>query len=177
VAAVVLAMVGPGIAILFPIWLAGVLAYRWRGRAPWWLAGIGFGGAAVVAFIGHRHGQIYDAFELSAARMTDFAKDYGVGLAFALGLVGVTGGRMPTILRIGRPVRWLAGATFALYLFHLPLIRFAVAVSPWPASAWGTRGMVLVGVPVAVLLLAELTERRKAAWRNGLRRLVPAVVR
>ncbi len=126
----------------------------------------------LAAVFNRRAGNIYDPFALTAARLGDYAQDYLVGLLFVLVLAGAAQvqWRVPE-----RAVRWLAGATFTLYLTHLPLIRAAVALSPWPAESWTTRGMVLVGVPLAVLALAEVTERRKAAWRNGLRRLWPRV--
>jgi len=174
-AGAVLLAVGPGIAVLFPLWLLGGLARRW-------CAAGGFGGRialvagsvgiVLTAALGWREGNIYDPFALTVARLADYAQDYLVGALFVLVLVGARGAR---ITLPERPVRWLAGATFTLYLTHLPMIRAVVAVSPWPAESWATRGLVLLGVPLAVLALAEVTERRKTLWRNGLRRLWPRV--
>ncbi len=179
VAAAVLLAAGPGIAILFPLWLLGVLCWRWHGvvLGRGWSWGLFLGGmlGVVLAAAGQqRHGQIYDDFAITAARFGDYAQDYLVGGLFAVGLVGFFGVSRafgPLLGRVAGPVRWAAGATFTLYLFHVPLIRFIVAVSPWPVESFGVRAAVLAGVPLVVLLLAELTERRKAVWRNGLRRI------
>lgn len=172
-AGALLLVAGPGIAVLFPLWLLGGLARRWcvaggfGGRAAMLAGSLGIVLATVLA---RREGNIYDPFALTPGRLGDYAQDYLVGLLFVLVLAGARSAapRLPE-----RPVRWLAGATFTLYLMHLPMIRAVVAVSPWPAESWATRTMVLLGVPLAVLAFAEVTERRKALWRNGLRRLWP----
>ena len=48
------------------------------------------------------------------------------------------------------------------------LIHVVVALAPWPVETWPTRTLVFIGVPLLVLALAEVTERRKAAWRRGI---------
>ena len=79
-----------------------------------------------------------------------------------------SGSFAPLLVRCERPIRWIAGATFALYLFHVPLIEAVVALAPWPPESWPTRALVFIGVPLIVLALAEVTERRKAAWRRAI---------
>ena len=173
-AALVLMAVGPGIAVLFPLWLMGFTCYRlclrWLPR-PRLGAALCAGTLIVFALYeqdAHRYGEIYTAFSFSAERLHDYAQDYIVGGLFSLHLIGfgaISGAFAPLLLRCERPIRWIAGATFALYLFHVPLIEAAVALSPWPANTWPTRAVVFIGVPLIVLALAEVTERRKAAWR------------
>ena len=175
-AALVMLAIGPRVAALFLLWLLGFACYR-LGRQPadprlGWTLCVG----ALVAFVlyeqdAHRYGEIYAAFSFSPERLHDYAQDYIVGGLFALHLFGfriVSGIFAPLLGRLEKPIRWIAGATFSLYLFHVPLIETAVALSPWPASAWPTRGMVFIGVPLIVLVLAEVTERRKAAWRRAI---------
>jgi peptidoglycan/LPS O-acetylase OafA/YrhL len=72
--------------------------------------------------------------------------------------------------RIARPVRWLAGMTFSLYLFHYPLLHLAASV--WPGPLDSSLRVVALGALVlgAVALLAQVTERRK----DGARRAVEA---
>jgi peptidoglycan/LPS O-acetylase OafA/YrhL len=62
-------------------------------------------------------------------------------------------------------VRFFAGRSFALYLFHYPillglhaaLLRFRPGVSP----VWELPVMT-----AAVLAVAEVTERRKSVWQR-----------
>jgi peptidoglycan/LPS O-acetylase OafA/YrhL len=63
-------------------------------------------------------------------------------------------------------IRWIAGGTFSLYLVHLPVMHFLAAVFPWASDSSWTLA-VLVGVtPMVCYAFAEVTERRKNAWRN-----------
>ncbi len=163
---------GPGIAVLFPLWLLGVWCggRRVPGAAGWMALGGGLAGVVVLAVFQRRMGQIYDPFSLTPGRLMDYAQDYGAGGCFAVALVGIQSVGPGVTWLAGRMgfVRWAAGATFALYLFHVPLIRVIAATSPWAVGDWRTRGMVVIGVPLVVLVLAEVTERRKQAWRKGL---------
>ena len=78
---------------------------------------------------------------------------------------------------IARAIRFGAHRSFALYLLHYPVMLFLRAVmlkdAPGINPAW------LLPATVAVCLAAaELTERRKSAWRRVLERLaaVPAIL-
>lgn len=174
-AAAILLLAGPGIAILFPLWLLGWACYRLCiVRAPgvgvgFVLIVVSFAGMAANTVWGTRNGELYTAFSLSEYRLHDYGLDYVSGLLFAMNLVGF---RAVSVLfpgrleRVARPIRWLAGATFTLYLFHQPLIHVLVAIAPWSESSWQTRALVFLGVPMIVLVLAELTERRRNLWRD-----------
>jgi peptidoglycan/LPS O-acetylase OafA/YrhL len=56
--------------------------------------------------------------------------------------------------------------TFSLYLFHLPVAQFLTTVTPWPPASWSARVVSVAGTFLLVVLLAELTERRKDIWRR-----------
>ncbi len=177
-AALALAVAGPGIAILFPLWLLGNTCYRQtvppRYGAP--LMALGLLGALGVATFGMRQGDIYNPFTLQPGRLLDYAHDYAMGLAFAAILTGfrAIAPRVAAPLRaIERPIRWLAGGTFALYLFHVPLLRFLAAILPLRPASWPMWITIHTTVPLACFALAELTERRKSWWRAAVDRLIP----
>jgi peptidoglycan/LPS O-acetylase OafA/YrhL len=71
--------------------------------------------------------------------------------------------------RLAAALRWLAGGSFALYLFHYPVLQFAGAALPGAVSdPW--RQAALLAIPlVAAYALAELTERRREPLRRALR--------
>jgi peptidoglycan/LPS O-acetylase OafA/YrhL len=180
-AALAMAVAGPGIAALFPLWLLGFFCHflctRHRPRPAVGIAlwALGLGGLGLVVAAGTRYHEIYDPFAFTWTRFNDYGLDYAVGGLFALHLLGfrALSAARPGLLRdVARPARWLSGATFTLYLLHLPLIHALVAVSPWHADTWRTRLLVYLGTPLLVLLLAEVTERRKTAWRQAIARLV-----
>ena len=62
------------------------------------------------------------------------------------------------------PIRYLAGATFSIYLFHAPILAL-MQMAFWGRNPTLGRSVCLYTILFAVLLvLAELTERRKAVW-------------
>ncbi|MEO3471714.1 acyltransferase [Roseomonas sp. CAU 1739] len=183
-AGLLLLFVGPRIAALFPVWLLGVLAYRVSASAKVgkrlgaWMF---FGSIALV--LAHQlwiadHGAL-PALAPGFLEMPNISNDYVVGILIAFHLVGFNamGGMFSKPLQaLERPIRWCAGATFTIYLFHLPLTQFLSTVVPWPPTSWATRLVMFGGTLVLMFVIAELTERRKEIWRRGFVRLlrVPA---
>ncbi|MBO1079616.1 acyltransferase family protein [Roseomonas haemaphysalidis] len=167
------AICGPEILVLFPVWLFGVGAYAIVASnriGP--RTGMALFAMSIVAFI------TYDVAGGRAAlglplipglvNRADALHDYVVGILFTANLIGFAAsapvlGRF--ILPISRPVRWAAGATFTIYLFHLPVAQFLTTILPWPPTSWATRIILLCGSTIILFLIAEVTERRKDDWR------------
>jgi peptidoglycan/LPS O-acetylase OafA/YrhL len=173
--AAVLALVGPRVAGMFPLWVLGFVAYRVCSRetlsrqtaltmclggglawlayeAQAWMGGTRMMGMAPAVF-GH----------------PGLAQSYLIGILFAIHLVGfhALGPNFSFISRFARPIRWIAGATFSLYLFHLPISQFIASQIPWPPHSAAARIAIMIGTPLLVLALAEVTERRKEVWRRA----------
>jgi peptidoglycan/LPS O-acetylase OafA/YrhL len=68
--------------------------------------------------------------------------------------------------RFEQSIRWLAGATFSIYLFHYPILTLLHAIPGYkaanPAHYIGVGFVTLI----ACFLLAELSERRLKAWKG-----------
>ncbi len=170
---IMLLFMGPKVAAMFPIWLMGFAAYHLCKRyiIPVPLAAILYLGSIVI----------WVGYEIYAWRFgrpigpnwigrPPIIQDYIIGTLFAINLIGfrfTSHIPAPLLHFFARPIRWIAGATLTLYLFHLPLSQFLAAETPWPASAWQTRLLIYGGVPIMVFFIAELTERRKNFWRRG----------
>lgn len=81
---------------------------------------------------------------------------------------------------IERPVRFMAGSTFSLYLFHRPMTHFLVAAGVDTRENWVVFTGVVLGIVAVCFALAELTEKRRDAARRFfsalLGRLVPSRV-
>lgn len=174
--AAALGIAGPKIAALFPLWLAGVGCYhitrRQRLGARLGLA-LYFG--SIVALVYYwavlAQGGVgpFQPLTLDVARLSEYLDHYATGLLFAVHMVAFDafGSRLLGLLnRFARPIRWAAGATFSMYLFHQPTLELLVALAPWPPSSAATRAVVYLGTLVVVFILAEFTERRKDAWRR-----------
>ena len=172
--------VGPSVASMFPIWLMGVAAWRIGAtravsRPAGWALFLG----SIAIWAGYEtyaawHGRAYWLVQLPYIRR-EFAQDYLIGVVFAANLVGFQAvsdrAGKPLTLAAG-PIRWLAGATFSIYLFHESVAMFLRSLMPWPAGSAISRVLVVGGTIAAVLLLAEATERRKAIWRRGFAALI-----
>lgn len=172
--------VGPKILSMFPLWLIGLACYRlctrinlgrfigfalWAGSLLLWIA------YEVLAWRYGRLPSVAPAF----LRRPEFAQDYLVGLLFAMNLLGFrSASRLlgPLLRPFERPIRWMAGTTFTLYLFHVPIAQFLATLVPWPPHALATRVVIVGGTLCGVFLAAEITERRKDLWRRGFSRIL-----
>lgn len=66
-------------------------------------------------------------------------------------------------------IRWLAGASFSLYLVHYPVLQFFQAVLP-KADLWFVDDLVLLVLTIVVcFIFAELFERRLKPFRRLVR--------
>lgn len=178
-AGLLLLAVGPRIAGLFPIWLFGLLAYRIgaSGRVGVRLGAVLLWGS--LALMGGyelwvmRHGALPDVFE-AFLRMPNVTERYLIGFLFACHLVGFNAAGAASLRLIGgvaRAIRWCAGATFTIYLFHMPLIVFFATINPWPPAGWVSRIAMFGGTLAVLFVIAAFTERRKDVWHRGLVRL------
>jgi peptidoglycan/LPS O-acetylase OafA/YrhL len=164
--------VGPKIVLLAPLWLSGVAVYRLSQRrrtavTNWLLTLMPLVVYALFQVYSWKYGRILSVMPLALGK-EEFAEYYITGLCFAVHLLGVSqcSQHLSTLHYVARPIRWLSGATFVLYLGHLPLIYCLTALSPWTPGSWQNR-LMLVSVPlIAIFLLAEISERRKHWWRK-----------
>jgi peptidoglycan/LPS O-acetylase OafA/YrhL len=174
VPAILVGIMGPDLFWLFPIWLAGLGLYHcFRVVELKPFAGRCILLASILLWLGFE--ALLKYFDLCPDVNADIQAGpilmYGGGSCFALSLVGFRFSAI-SLDRIAAPVRWLAGATFTLYLLHFPLawlLNSAMHASPigdWPAILrWVLLAAVTFGL---VLAVAQVTERRKQDWRRGI---------
>jgi len=174
-------LAGPKIVMLFPVWLFGVLLYRRMPAlkpGPAWACFLGtLLAAALLTWLNVSdmlRARLYAAVPAMwhAHYSTQFVYDILLGVVVALHFTAVAslGGVTRWLEPAARPIRYLAGCTFSLYVFHGPLLVLVRDVlgarQPLPFYA-----LVALGVLVA----AELTERRSRAYRTLVRRLLAKV--
>ncbi len=195
VAAALLLFAGPRIAMLFPIWLVGVVAYRWSkrfdaGRVP----GASFIFLACLAYtlgsywLGTPFDSLAQSFRESLAdgylivagfpvfigSDWSFLRDYWLGAVFAVAILfsSCRANIIPEVPPVAIFVREAAAYTFSLYLYHAPILFLIAAlglkfygVTP---STW-----ILVGTTLlAVWALGTITERRKGAYKRVFAKLL-----
>jgi peptidoglycan/LPS O-acetylase OafA/YrhL len=166
--------------LLLPIWLMGVALERWLAlrRHPEWLdwvlwsvslSAIGFVCVtrAYDPAIGAMRGFAGPFIFRQLAEAWVFWMDWLFGLLVAAHLLASRRVmlRLP-LERVAAPIRAGAGVSFAIYLFHLPLLHLSAALLP-EAGGWAAMGLTLV----ACGLLGWPAERSKRAWRRALTHL------
>jgi peptidoglycan/LPS O-acetylase OafA/YrhL len=165
-------LAGPKILLLFPVWLMGVGAWRWRTvvrpelGAPLALAAVA--GFITLQALGGR--QLFK--ELGTRWVPPFfsGHDYVVGALVALLIMGLANARLPMPgAAIQRLIRLLAGTSFGLYLLHYPLLNFLGTVIPGPADRTLHRILVFGLTLGGSIALAHLIERQKGILKRTLR--------
>jgi peptidoglycan/LPS O-acetylase OafA/YrhL len=175
-----LALTGPTVAALFPLWLLGVVIYRLGGKSlPEWTGWLLFLGSIVVWSAIEARALADNLwilnFPIPGLWRDRIPADYLTGAAFAVNLIGfqsmshrVAG----ALRRCQGPIRWLAARTFTLYLLHFPVMRFLAAFLPRGTDAAATLAGTFVVTLLVVLAVAELFELRKGPWRRFFAKLV-----
>jgi peptidoglycan/LPS O-acetylase OafA/YrhL len=107
---------------------------------------------------------------MTSERLPSLAQDYFIALMFSVHLIGfatLSDNFAPFLETRSKPIRWIAGATFSVYLAHLPILHFLVALA---------HGVLPIASLVALTVLfcflfAQFTERKKHVWKGFLERL------
>jgi peptidoglycan/LPS O-acetylase OafA/YrhL len=173
----VLAFIGPKVALMYPVWLMGVASYRLcasqriRPALGWILFAAPVIILAVYEFLPHSPLQQFTEVSLTLDRLRSTGQDYLIGALFSahiMGFAALSSTFGPWLEPRARAIRWIAGATFSLYLAHLPIMHLLAAASPWPKSSPFTLALLLIATPAGCLLFAEISERRKEVWRQAI---------
>lgn len=180
-----LALVGPDIVAMMPLWLVGFAAYRLRSSAgPNWVTKLGRGRWATMLWaisatllivyevVAWRYGRLFSQAALFFNR-GELPEDYLVGSLFAVNFFAFGGFATHIGWRpappLSRAIHWLSGATFSIYLLHLPVAQFLSAILPENKHSLAVRCATILGTFVIIFLVASLTERRKEMWRSASR--------
>jgi peptidoglycan/LPS O-acetylase OafA/YrhL len=177
-----LCVIGPKIALLMPVWFLGVLAYKITtshavGERMGWALFLG----SIAAYCVFHYFDVPARFSWRTnawlgpnfAWSSDFASSYVIGALVTVNFIGLAAiqHRAASVLRtFERPIRFLAGYTFSLYLFHYPLLHFFAAVVPFDHSKPVVATMILSATLGTVLIFGTFAERAKKPLRKSLSR-------
>lgn len=169
----VVALVGPKVLLLLPVWLTGVAAWWLQTRfAPSRLIAAGIAGVSGALLLTlWVNGWCFPGGPLAVAPWFysgRWGSDLLLGALFGAHVLGCGWFWRNTSVPapIERPVRAAAGLTFSLYAYHYPLLVLGVALPFYdPRRPAHVLGLVL-GVLAAIALLHHFTEGRRRAWRE-----------
>lgn len=174
-------LLGPKILLLAPVWWLGVYLYRCREDLLSERAGLVFFVLSFpLVYLFHRYAvdQVFTQWlksHIGEALWTQlvfskyFLSDYLLAVLIAMNFAGfrAIAHRFSGVFAVsGNTIRFFAGFTFSLYLFHQPLILFfAALIDGDPQRPWfyvETMALVLL----AVFLLGSVTEKQKRFYRR-----------
>ena len=167
--------------LLLPCWLLGVWLYRsgFRIRAPWagpiWVATVLLYGLVFWFDVPIRLRSImFDHYPGAAPWLGASNTFLGNTIIAILVTVNFAAAGNVTLLqsslaRVATPVRYLAGHTFSIYLFHAPLY---VLIGPMLGAP---RWAMLPLLAVAIMAVAQITERQLPLLRRLLVKLISPV--
>jgi peptidoglycan/LPS O-acetylase OafA/YrhL len=165
-------LAGPKILVLFPVWLMGVAAWRWRTAVPSrWSMPLIFGAAAGLMALGALSGR-QGFWQAATPWLPPFysALDYFIGALAAAAIAAMANAALPLPgPAMQRLIRILAGTAFGLYLLHYPLLHFFSSVIPG-APEQAMHRLAVFGLTLGgSLAFAYPMERRKALLKHCLR--------
>jgi peptidoglycan/LPS O-acetylase OafA/YrhL len=179
----VLLFVGPKLWLLLPVWCAGVWTYHWQkthtlARGPAFLGWC----ATLVLLAAFKMGGMGAALRALALATWPFPglplksadrclADYLVCALVVVNFLCAKSADFRGLLRIAKPVRWLASYTFTLYLVHALVMRVWMIVYPHRPSDAGDVAMLLALIALATWVIGQVTEHRKRWFENVFVRL------
>lgn len=177
-------ILGPKIVLLAPIWALGVILYRWKslqnmseimgwvlvlvsGLGLWIFGQVEATERAAAYFRNIVGAELHAQFTFSKFFPTDYILGILVFLNFA-GMRGVSARIAPLLLKIERPVRFLAGYTLTLYLLHQPLFLFWGSVLRGDPAGYNFWGLTTALVAASVFVIGYITESRRHLLKKRL---------
>jgi len=178
---------GPRVLILLPLWMLGVALSQYKFKRleiAWPGLALLFGSLALIWIIhisqiditlrSYLHHNIPGFWRLSNSQR--FITDYVLAILFVVNLIGFS--ILPEwithiILLIRSVIKYLAGVTFSIYLFHRPLTKAATELLPNHENSFWSAMLILLIISLIILFLGEFTERRKHVFRRIMDKLLP----
>ena len=170
--ACLLLIVGPRIALFMPLWLIGYYTYHYTGKSRFNIIE-----GALIFILSLAIYAVYIIFakqefsEIIILKnifdVDNFFNRYTVALIFSINLIGFCA--LSPYLKdcfkiIENPIRWFAGATFTIYLLHVPIAQFLSVITPWKVDYYLSQIFVFLTTFFSMLIIAQYTERRKHVW-------------
>lgn len=179
---------GPKILLLLPVWWLGVWVYRSERlrtitMAQAWLCVV-LSLAGGYYYLALNLGQfgwdwVQVTFGVELHRELSFSRqfitDYYLGAVLALHFVGmrvVLAGIDTAPALLEGPIRYFAGSTFSIYLYHQPLLWFYLATFSWLGEGIPRYVLILTLTLGTCLVLSRYTEQRKHVWKAGIEKLL-----
>lgn len=174
--AVVCLIIGLKIILLLPVWILGVLAYKYSDQLiiKKSLANLVFLATLlfiiVLTFVWD-FSVFSDRFVFGKAPLyfsSQFVFDWVYGLLVALNLFSLKfiSLKFEPPLVLENVIKYLSSVTFSIYLFHLPILIFIGAIIPYNKSSYLQTISLLFVLVIFVCLISVITEKQREHWKT-----------
>jgi len=119
-----------------------------------------------------------DDLHLQLSFSRQFISDYYLGVMLSLHFIGlwVLLARLNTLpKRLETTIRYLAGATFSIYLFHHALLWFYSAVFSTVQAVFPRYQIVVPVTLVTIYILSVFTEQKRDVWKGLIEQLLARI--
>ncbi|MEN3275268.1 MAG: hypothetical protein V7631_1058 [Massilia sp.] len=184
-AASLLLLMGPKLWLLLPVWASGVLVYHWQKRFViarplallGWCATLGLlvlfkvsGSDVALRALGNA---IWPFPGLPLKSADRYLADYVVCALVVVNFLCAKNALFSGLLRIDKPVRWLAAYTFTLYLVHALVMRLWLVLYPHERSNVVDVVALAAAIGLATWAIGQVSEQRKGWFEAVFARLLP----
>jgi peptidoglycan/LPS O-acetylase OafA/YrhL len=175
-------VVGPKILLLAPIWVLGVVLHRWKAldRLPEAVSWVLFLGSIALYALFQHYGLTEYGYTLLGkligthwARELAFSRyfilDYPLALIVAANFIGSRNISFRfgwLLLPLERPIRWVAGLTFPLYIMHQPVMQFFSALIDGNPNTPVFYLEVMACTFATVAVLGTYSERKRPGFKR-----------
>jgi peptidoglycan/LPS O-acetylase OafA/YrhL len=184
-----LIMMGPSVLLYLPIWLLGVFCYkafqhiRTKKNVAYFLYLFSlflifflcFGNTQKI-INGYFHGLVGESFiSMLNEPAEKFGADYLLGVAISMNIFSfaILGKNLVVFnTKVGTVIKLLASYTFSTYLYHMPILFFISAILPFKNNPAVNIVSCLVLTPLIIVLLGNVTEKKKHACKIIMLRFV-----
>jgi peptidoglycan/LPS O-acetylase OafA/YrhL len=169
------AVAGPSILLLAPTWILGYAAYHYaqqrrlpaRSGIVLWLGSIFFLSLCPIfeTNIFYR----LPLFRFPNPTLGTLLTSYAAAICFTANLIvfrALSDMAEPVLLSFPKVIRWLGSMTFALYLFHQPLLSFFTFYNLSDRSSVGHLFLLVGGTFLVVATLGRFCEQTKSAYKH-----------
>lgn len=181
-------LAGPRIVAFFPVWLLGVLAYKissMQNLTPKLLRLIFLCSLATLCMVviyGNPLNTVTESIKLAYASryyealslqiflgdIPRLPQDFLLGVLIALLLISVRGFSVTRLVnsKLAATIRYLAGTTFTLYLFHVPMLYFCYAFFTPDKNSMVETSAIAVAILLLCIPLSYIGERQGYTYRK-----------
>ncbi len=181
---VILCIIGPKIILLGPVWLMGVVAYRLTQstkiiKLPFtWLFFITLFITVGLNFTHYLEFkmEVYSFGQPPLFFSSFFIYDWLYGLLVSINIFCFAMmNKEKSLLKeniIQQSIKYLAGKTFSLYLYHIPTLLFLAAVIPYDRGNYFQLWGLILFAWAIVFLLSLISEPKRLFWATIFERII-----